>query len=243
MPGDPGDEEAVVVDGETLVAFPGTFSVDETALTVSHRICGWGTDSEPGTEQATYTWEWDGARLTMTSEDDNCVPRERLFAELVPIDPLPAASGDWADTLGVVDLDQPVEWSRNGLALSVDRLFIADGDTFRAVARKHGPLLESHPLFPHKVNVDLTEVKSRSEIDLVVYERGCGITRACGTGACAATAAAAMVDKVDFDREVQVNLPGGSLFVRVEQDFASVWMRGPAVMVYRGELPGINSQA
>jgi diaminopimelate epimerase len=42
---------------------------------------------------------------------------------------------------------------------------------------------------------------------------------------------------------VQVNLPGGSLFVRVEQDFASVWMRGPAVMVYRGELPGINSQA
>ena len=135
MPGDPGDEEAVVVDGETLIAFPGTFSVDETTLTVSHRICAWGTDSEPGTEQATYTWEWDGARLTMTSEDDNCVPRERLFAELVPIDPLPAASEDWADTLGVVDLDQPVEGSRNGLALSVDQLFITDADTVRAVVQ------------------------------------------------------------------------------------------------------------
>ena len=130
---DPGGQlDTVVVDGETLSFQRGTFSVDETTLTVSHRICGLGTDTAPGTEQATYTWEWDGARLTMTSEDDNCVPRERLFAELVPIDPLPAASGDWADTLGVVDIDQPVEWSRNGLALSVDRLFITDADTFRA---------------------------------------------------------------------------------------------------------------
>ncbi len=107
-----------------------------------------------------------------------------------------------------------------------------------SLARKRGPLLESHPMFPEKVNVELTEVKSRSEIDLVVYERGCGITKACGTGACAATAAAAMIDKVDFDREVQVTLPGGSLFVRVEHDFSSVWMRGSAVEVFRGELPG-----
>lgn len=107
-----------------------------------------------------------------------------------------------------------------------------------SLARKRGPMLESHPLFPEKVNVELTEVKSRSEIDLVVYERGCGITKACGTGACAATAAAAMVDKVDFDREIQINLPGGSLFVRVERDFSSIWMRGSAAEVFRGELPG-----
>jgi diaminopimelate epimerase len=109
-----------------------------------------------------------------------------------------------------------------------------------SMARKHGAMLESHPMFPDKANVNLTEVKSRSEIDLVVYERGCGITKACGTGACAATAAAAIVDKVDFGREVQVNLPGGSLFVRVEEDFSSVWMRGPAVEVYRGELSGVT---
>jgi len=108
-----------------------------------------------------------------------------------------------------------------------------------SMARKHGPLLESHPLFPDKANVNLTQVKSRSEIDLVVYERGCGITKACGTGACAATAAAAMVDKVDFDHEIQVNLPGGSLFVRVEHDFSSVWMRGPTVEVFSGELAGV----
>lgn len=109
-----------------------------------------------------------------------------------------------------------------------------------AMARQHGPLIESHPMFPQRVNVDLTEVKSRGEIDLVVYERGCGITRACGTGACAATAAAALVGKVDFAREIKVNLPGGALHVRVAEDFSSVWMRGPAVEVFRGELPTLG---
>ena len=106
-----------------------------------------------------------------------------------------------------------------------------------SMARKHGPLLESHPLFPQRVNVDLTEVKNREEIDLVVYERGCGITKACGTGACAAVAASAVVNKVDLEKEIKVNLPGGSLFVQVDQGFLSVWMRGPAVEVFRGELP------
>jgi hypothetical protein len=144
---DPGGQlDTVVVDGETLGFQRGTFSVDETTLTVTHRICAWGTDSEPGTEQATYTWEWDGNRLTMTSEDDNCTPRERLFAELLPIDPLPTPPEPWAETLGVVDLDQPVEWSRNGLALSVDRLFIADADTFRTVVEASEQSGESFPM-------------------------------------------------------------------------------------------------
>jgi diaminopimelate epimerase len=111
-----------------------------------------------------------------------------------------------------------------------------------SMARKHGSLLENHPLFPQRVNVDLTEVKSRSEIDLVVWERGCGITKACGTGACAATAAAAMVNKVDFNREIKVNLPGGSLFIQISEDFTSVRMRGPAVEVFRGELPALMAE-
>ncbi|MBW2699688.1 MAG: diaminopimelate epimerase [Deltaproteobacteria bacterium] len=105
-----------------------------------------------------------------------------------------------------------------------------------AMARKRGPMLANHSLFPNKTNVEFTEVKSRGEIDLVVYERGCGITKACGTGACAATAAAARIGKVDFDREIRVNLPGGSLFVQVESDFSAVWMRGPALEVFRGEF-------
>ena len=111
-----------------------------------------------------------------------------------------------------------------------------------SMARKHGSLLENHPLFPQRVNVDLTEVKSRSEIDLVVWERGCGITKACGTGACAAAVASAVVGKVDFDREIKVNLPGGSLFIEVSEDFSSVRMRGSAVEVFRGELPTLMAE-
>lgn len=64
----------------------GVFSVDETTLTVSHGICAWGTEEAPGTQRAVYEWEWDGTRLTMTSDNDNCGPRERLFAELRPAD-------------------------------------------------------------------------------------------------------------------------------------------------------------
>ncbi|MBW1808038.1 MAG: diaminopimelate epimerase [Deltaproteobacteria bacterium] len=106
-----------------------------------------------------------------------------------------------------------------------------------SMARKRGALLETHPLFPERVNVDLATVSSRQEIDLVVWERGCGITKACGTGACASAAASAIAGKVDFDTEIKVNLPGGSLFVRVTKDLSSVWMRGPATEVFKGELP------
>jgi len=108
-----------------------------------------------------------------------------------------------------------------------------------SMARKHGPLLESHPLFPQRANVDLAEIKSSEEIDLIVFERGCGITRACGTGACASVAAAAAVGKLEFDKEIKVNLPGGSLFVKVVKDMAAVWMRGPAVEVFKGELTAV----
>jgi hypothetical protein len=132
---DPGGQlDTVVVDGETLSFQRGTFSVDETTLTVSHRICGLGTDTAPGTEQATYTWEWDGARLIMTSEDDNCTPRKRLFADLVPIDLIPTPPEPWAQILGVVNPAQPAIWSQDGFTILVDQLFIAEADDFLAAA-------------------------------------------------------------------------------------------------------------
>jgi diaminopimelate epimerase len=111
-----------------------------------------------------------------------------------------------------------------------------------SLARKRGALLETHPLFPQRVNVDLAEVKSRAEIDLVVWERGCGITKACGTGACSSVAAAALAGKVDFDREIAVNLPGGRLFVTISEDLSTVWMRGPATEVFKGELPSLPTR-
>lgn len=97
-----------------------------------------------------------------------------------------------------------------------------------------GPKLERHPLFPRKTNVEF--VKSVDGILSVrVYERGAAWTMACGTGACATVVAAAMLGKVPYDKEVEVALPGGRLWITVKADMSSVRMRGPAKLVYQGE--------
>jgi diaminopimelate epimerase len=103
------------------------------------------------------------------------------------------------------------------------------------LAEHFGPLLEHHPDFPERTNVGFAGISSREALDLVVYERGSGVTRACGTGACAAVAAGVRLSLLADEREVRVNLPGGTLHVRVAKDFSHVWMRGPATLAFRGE--------
>jgi diaminopimelate epimerase len=106
----------------------------------------------------------------------------------------------------------------------------------RAKAVAIGPTLERHPWFPNRTNVEFAHAASGREIDLVVWERGAGLTLACGTGACATVVAAAMASYVEFDREVKVNLLGGSLYITVPKDLSRVWMRGPATFVFAGQL-------
>lgn len=79
------------------------------------------------------------------------------------------------------------------------------------LATKYGPLIESHEFFPEKTNVEFVRVISKNEIDMCVYERGCGITLACGTGACASVVACVLNNLTE--QKVQVNLLGGAVFV------------------------------
>jgi diaminopimelate epimerase len=97
-----------------------------------------------------------------------------------------------------------------------------------------GPKLERHPLFPRKTNVEFVKLMD-GILNVRVYERGAAWTMACGTGACATVTAAAMLGMVAFDKEVEVALPGGSLWVTVPADMRPVRMRGPAKLVYQGE--------
>ena len=100
-----------------------------------------------------------------------------------------------------------------------------------------GPIVEKHAWFPKKTNVEYAHVVTRGkEIDLVVWERGCGLTLACGTGACATTVAAVLTGRADEGVPVKVNLPGGSLEITVLPGFANVLMKGPATLVFDGEL-------
>jgi diaminopimelate epimerase len=116
-------------------------------------------------------------------------------------------------------------------------IFIDDPHVnLRVLAETLGPQLEHHPWFPQRTNVEFVRVKSRTELDVVVWERGCGITLACGTGACATVAAAIVNGRADEDVDVRVNLLGGALTIRVLPGMTEVRMHGPAVHVFDGEL-------
>lgn len=96
-----------------------------------------------------------------------------------------------------------------------------------------GPLLENHPIFPERANISLAEVTSPNSLKLRTWERGAGLTRACGTAACAAAIAAAR--KGLTERQVAVELPGGTLFIEwTENDH--ILMRGPAELEFEGTL-------
>ena len=79
------------------------------------------------------------------------------------------------------------------------------------LAVKYGPEIEKHEFFPEKTNTEFVKIKSNMEIDMRVYERGCGITLACGTGACASVVACVLNNLTE--QKVKVNLLGGPVFV------------------------------
>jgi len=79
------------------------------------------------------------------------------------------------------------------------------------LALKYGPVIEKHEYFPEKTNTEFVKVKSKMEIDMRVFERGCGITLACGTGACASVVACVLNNLTE--QKVKVNLLGGPVFV------------------------------
>jgi diaminopimelate epimerase len=95
-----------------------------------------------------------------------------------------------------------------------------------------GPLLENHPLFPERANISLAQVTSPGTIRLRVWERGAGLTRACGSAACATAVAAAR--KGLTGRDVVVTLPGGDLTVRWREEDDHVLMTGPVELEHEG---------
>ena len=109
---------------------------------------------------------------------------------------------------------------------------VDDVDT--ALVEHLGPLIESHPRFPNRVNAGFMQVVDRQHIRLRVYERGAGETLACGTGACAAVVVARQQGLLDD--KVSVSLPGGQLQIQWGGDGESVIMTGPATTVFEGEM-------
>jgi len=98
------------------------------------------------------------------------------------------------------------------------------------LAKKYGPIIEKHEYFPEKTNVEFVKLISRNEIDMRVYERGCGITLACGTGACASQVACILNNLTE--NRIKVNLLGGAVFIEwqgsPEDTHKNIFLTGPA---------------
>ena len=97
-----------------------------------------------------------------------------------------------------------------------------------------GPLFEHHERFPDRTNTEFVEVLDEGHVRMRVWERGSGETLACGTGACAVLAACVLNGRTG--NEAQVELPGGTLSIRWDREKNRIYMTGPAVEVYHGEI-------
>lgn len=134
-------------------------------------------------------------------------------------------------------MTMPVGWEELEAPVAVNVgnphviFFVPDTDAVDLA--RLGPLIERDPLFPERVNVNVATVTARDAIRLRVWERGAGLTRACGTGACA-TAIGAMRRGL-VDRSVTVTLPGGPLRIDWRED-GEIVMTGAAAESFRGEF-------
>lgn len=107
----------------------------------------------------------------------------------------------------------------------------------RVAVEAIGGALQRNAAFPESVNVGFAEIATRDHIRLRVFERGVGETLACGSGACAAVVVLSRRDQLDAGSDIAVDLPGGTLRIRYDQDSGRVTMGGPTAFVFEGEWP------
>ncbi|HEX8822138.1 MAG TPA: diaminopimelate epimerase [Archangium sp.] len=140
-------------------------------------------------------------------------------------------------------LDAPVPGysGLRGYAINLGNPHLVLLDQSLEDAGRLGPELERHPGFPDRTNVEFTRVDADG-LTVVVWERGCGLTQACGTGASAAAVAAVLAKRLPADAWLRVTLPGGDLHIRVPSDLSDIRLRGPAAFVFTGVVPDLQGR-
>jgi diaminopimelate epimerase len=164
-------------------------------------------------------------------EADGQVTVDMGVPRLAPADiPFIAESDDLVQTLGFDGRSAEITAVSMGNPHAVQVVENVDS----APVLRDGPLIEAHPRFPKRVNAGFMEVADRHTIRLRVYERGAGETLACGTGACAAVVAG--ISRGLLDTPVRVHTRGGELSIAWAGPGQPVFMTGPAVAVFAGEV-------
>jgi diaminopimelate epimerase len=172
---------------------------------------------------------WKGAEPQVSTVD---MGKPRFAWNEIPL------AEEFADTrcieLQIGPIDDPILHSPSTLSMGNPHAIFWVKDVNAYDLSKIGPLLENHPIFPERANISLCHVASREHIIVRTWERGAGLTRACGSAACAATVAAVRLRKTD--RKVTVTLPGGDLLIEWRERDDHVLMTGPVAFEFEGRF-------
>jgi len=134
--------------------------------------------------------------------------------------------------LQIGPIDAPVLHSPSVVSMGNPHAIFWVDDIEAYDLERFGPLLENHPVFPERANITLAHVVDRNHIRMRTWERGAGLTLACGSAACATAVAAARLKRTD--RTVEMSLPGGDLTIEWRESDDHVLMTGAAVLEYEG---------
>lgn len=247
------EEVRAIADRDRGIGCDQLISLEPAAGEADVRVRFWNADGEEvgacGNGSRCVGWlvmEASGRDAAVLEVGDRLLRTTRAGDGLVSVD-MGEPGLDWTD----IPLDEPMD--TKGIELQVGPIdapllhtpgavsmgnphvvfFVDDIDT--APVREVGPMIEHHRLFPQGVNVGFAQVKARDHIRLRVWERGAGLTKACGTGACAALVACARRGLTD--RKARLELDGGDLTIEWREADGHVIMTGPASLDFTGTLP------
>src|SRR2546422_3583336 len=172
-------------------------------------------------------WKGDGPLISTVDMGKprfawNEIPLAKKFADTRVID------------LRIGPIEEPILHSPSVVSMGNPHAIFWVDDVASYDLRKIGPLVENHPIFPERANVSLARVASREHLVIRTWERGAGLTKACGSAACASAVAAARLDHTG--RSVTVALPGGDLRIEWRMRDDHVLMTGPVQYEYEGRF-------
>jgi diaminopimelate epimerase len=152
---------------------------------------------------------------------------------------------EFRDTRGIElqigPIDKPILHTPSVVNMGNPHAVFWVDDPYAYDLEKLGPMLEHHPIFPERANISLASVKARDHIVMRTWERGAGLTKACGSAACAVAVAAMRLNRAD--RTVRVSLPGGDLVIEWRERDDHVLMTGPVQFEFEGRFdPALFAQ-
>ncbi|TAH67065.1 MAG: diaminopimelate epimerase [Rhodopseudomonas palustris] len=190
-----------------------------------------------GTEQSALTFEsragllhcWRGTAPELFTVD---MGAPKLGWQDIPL------AEEFADTrtieLQIGPIDAPVLHTPSVVSMGNPHAIFWVDDVHAHDLARFGPLLENHPIFPERANITLAQIVDRGHIVIRTWERGVGLTKACGSAACATAVAAARLRRTD--RKVQITLPGGELLIEWRERDDHVLMTGSATFEFSGQI-------